>query len=216
MTQRSRLVALFGGAMGLALMLGGFARYLSAASQASVERIELYAAIFIGALVFATSAIALCKMRGTLDQSAATHPGHGIVNLSALLLCGWLGYGFVTEQAQPFGLAALLAMSVLAAALGIHLMISREFSHDRDRDSRTHVFAGHCQSLAIEQRGLLARIEWHGGEEQAWALREITPVRARAAAYRYRRGWHDTGNMGTLKRGSVRQRLSYRAMYRQR
>ena len=211
-----RLVALLGSVIGLAVMLGGFACYLSAsasataASQANVVRMELYAAVFIGALVFATSAIAFCKMHGTLDVKATAHPGHGVVNVSAMLLCGWLGYAFVTEHAQPFGLAALLAMSVLAAALGTHLMISREYS--KVRDSHAHAFAGHCDRLVFERRGLLARIEWHGGEEQAWALRDKTPGTVRAAAYRHRRGWHNTGNMGAQTRGSIRQRSSYRAI----
>ncbi|AXL50029.1 hypothetical protein DSC91_002054 [Paraburkholderia caffeinilytica] len=213
MTRRPRLVALLGSGTGLAVMVGGFACYLSAAAQANVERIELYAAVFIGALVFATSAIAFCKLRGVLDLRAVARPGHGIVNVSALLLCGWLGYGFVTEQAQPFGLAALLAMSVLAVALGTHLMTSREYS--TDRNSHAHAFAGRCDGSAPEQRGLLARIEWHGGEEQAWALREITPGIVRAAAYRHRRGWHDTGTAGVQKRGLVRQRAIRRAMCRQ-
>lgn len=214
MTQRPRLVALLGSGTGLAVMVGGFACYLSAAAQANVERIELYAAVFVGALVFATSAIAFCKLRGMLDLSTVARPGHGIVNVSALLLCGWLGYGFVTEQAQPFGLAALLAMSVLAVALGTHLMTSRAYSNDRD--SHCHAFAGRCDGFALERRGLLARIEWHGGEEQAWALREITPGMVRAAAYRNRRNWHNTGTMGVQKRGSVRQRSANRAMCRQR
>jgi NAD(P) transhydrogenase subunit beta len=196
-------------------MVGGFACYLSAAAQANVERIELYAAVFIGALVFATSAIAFCKLRGVLDLSTVALPGHGIVNVLALLLCGWLGYGFVTEQAQPFGLAALLAMSVLAVALGTHLMTSREYSTNV-RDSHCHAFAGRCDGFALERRGLLARIEWHGGEEQVWALREITPGMVRAAAYRHRRGWHNTGTVGVQKRGSVRQRATHRAMCRQR
>jgi NAD(P) transhydrogenase subunit beta len=213
MTRRPRLAALLGSAVGFAVMLGGFSRYLSAASQANVERIELYAAVFIGALLFATSAIAFCKLHGRLNLGATAHPGHGVVNVVALLLCGWLGYGFVTEQAQPFGLAALLAMSVLAAALGTHLMISREYA--RDRGLHAHAFAGHCQGLAVEQRGLLARIEWHGGDEQAWTLREITPNRVRAAAYRHRRGWHNTRGVSAQNRGSARQRASHRAMYRQ-
>ncbi|SOE98136.1 NAD(P) transhydrogenase subunit beta [Burkholderia sp. OK233] len=214
MTRRPRLVALLGSGMGLAVMVGGFSCYLSAAAQANVERIELYAAVFIGALVFATSAIAFCKLRGVLDLSTVARPGHGIVNVSALLLCGWLGYGFVTEQAQPFGLAALLAMSVLAIALGTHLMTSRAYSIDRN--SHAHAFAGRCNGFALERRGLLARIEWHGGEEQAWALREITPGMVRAAAYRHRRGWHNTGTAGVQKRGPVRQRATQRAMCRQR
>ncbi|MFL9981711.1 NAD(P)(+) transhydrogenase (Re/Si-specific) subunit beta [Paraburkholderia sediminicola] len=214
MTRRPRLVALLGSGMGLAVMVGGFACYLSAAAQANVERIELCAAVFIGALVFATSAIAFCKLRGVLDLRPVARPGHGIVNVSALLLCGWLGYGFVTEQAQPFGLAALFAMSMLAVALGTHLMTSREYSNDRD--SHCHAFAGRCDGFALERRGLLARIEWHGGEEQAWALREITPGMVRAAAYRHRHGWHNTGTAGVQKRGSVRQRATHRAMCRQR
>ncbi|MFM0503310.1 NAD(P)(+) transhydrogenase (Re/Si-specific) subunit beta [Paraburkholderia caffeinilytica] len=220
MTQRPRLVALLGSGIGLAVMVSGFACYLSAPvaqAQANTERIELYAAVFIGALVFATSAIAFCKLRGVLDLSAAEHPGHGIVNVSALLLCGWLGYGFVTEQAQPFGFAALLAMSVLAVALGTHLMTSREYSTGRNsRTPHTHAFVGRSNGLALSRRGLLARIEWHGGEEQVWALREITPDRVRAAAYRHRPGWHDTETVGVQKRGSVRRRWAHRAMWRQR
>ncbi|MFM0206012.1 NAD(P)(+) transhydrogenase (Re/Si-specific) subunit beta [Paraburkholderia sediminicola] len=214
MTQRPGLVALLGSVVGLAVMAGGFVRYLSAAVQADVERIELYAAVFIGALVFATSAIAFCKLRGTLDLSAAARPGHGVVNVSALLLCAWLGYGFVTEHAQPLGLAALLATSALAVALGMHLTINREYANDRD--SHTHAFAGHCQGFALERHGLLARIEWHGDEEQAWVLREIAPGTVRAAAYRHRRGWHGSGNVGGQRRGSVRQRSTHRVMCRQR
>ncbi|RKE39811.1 NAD(P) transhydrogenase beta subunit [Paraburkholderia sp. BL23I1N1] len=222
MTRRPGLVALLGSAMGLAVMLGGFACYFSVMAQASasvtaqanVERVELYAAVFIGALVFATSAIAFFKLRGALDLSVAARPGHGIVNVSALLLCGWLGYGFVTEQAQPFGLAALLAMSVLAAALGTHLMVTRGYSNERD--SHIHAFAGRCHGFALERHGLLARIEWHGGEEQTWALREIAPGMIRAASHRHRRGWHNTGNMGVQKRGTVRLRFIHRAIFRQR
>ncbi|MFL9888351.1 NAD(P)(+) transhydrogenase (Re/Si-specific) subunit beta [Paraburkholderia agricolaris] len=222
MTQRPGLVALFGSAMGLAVMVGGFACYLSVtmATQANVERFELYTAVFIGALVFAACAIAFCMLRGTLDLSAAARPGHGIVNVSALLLCGWLGYGFVTEQAQPFGLAALLAMSVLAAALGMHLMANRAYSRNPGAyalSGRRHARGdARCHAGTPKQQGVLARIEWHGGEEQTWALREITPGMVRAAAYRHRRGWHDTGKMGTHRHGPVRQHATHRAMYRQR
>ena len=212
MTRRPRLVALLGSGMGLAVMVGGFACYLSAAAQANVERIELCAAVFIGALVFATSAIAFCKLRGVLDLSKVARPGHGIVNVSALLLCGWLGYGFVTEQAQPFGLAALLAMSVLAAALGTHLMANRAYSNN----AGAHAFAGRCHVLTLKRQRLLARIEWHGGEEQTWALRETAPGMVRAAAYRHRRDWRNTGNMGAQKRGSIHQHASHRAVGRQR
>ncbi|MFM0156748.1 NAD(P)(+) transhydrogenase (Re/Si-specific) subunit beta [Paraburkholderia sediminicola] len=223
MTRRPRLVALLGSVGGLAVMSGAFACYLSAAAQADGERIELYAAVFIGALIFATSAIEFCKLRGALALSVTAHPGHRIVNVLTLLLCGWLGYGFVTERVQPFGLPALLAMSALAVALGAHLMASRAYSSN----PRAHAFTGrrHHHALTLERleqlepHGLLARIEWHGGEEQAWVLRETettAPGMVRAAAFRHRRGWHVSGNMSVQKRGPVRQRSTHRAMYRQR
>jgi NAD(P) transhydrogenase subunit beta len=193
LTRRPRLAALLGSSMGLAVMSGGFARYLSSAAQANVERVELYVAMFIGALIFATSTIAFCKLRGALQLGAVARPGHGVVNLLALLLCGWLGYGFATEQAQPFGLAALLAMSALACAMGVHLMLSREFSsgHEHGHDSGELAFAARCHSLTMGRRGLLERIEWHGGEEQAWTLRDVEQGDVRTAAYpRRRNGSH--------------------------
>lgn len=225
MTRRPRLVALLGSVIGLAVMSGAFACYLSAAAQANGERIELYAAVFIGALIFATSAIELCKLLGALELNMAARPGHGIVNVLTLLLCGWLGYGFVTERVQPFGLPALLAMSALAVALGAHLMVSRAYSgRVYSGNPGAHAFAGRCQHALTsdrlerpDRRELLARIEWHGGEEQEWTLRETTARGlVRAAAYRHRRGWHNTGSMSVQKRGSVRQRSTHRATCRQR
>ncbi|MET3228104.1 UNVERIFIED_ORG: NAD(P) transhydrogenase subunit beta [Burkholderia sp. 1263] len=219
LTRRPLLVALAGIATGLAVMTGGFARYLFSAAQANaerIERIELYAAVFMGALIFAASAIAFCKLLGVLQASAAARPGHRIVNLFALLLCGWLGYGFVTEQAQPFGFAALLAMSALACAMGVHLMTSREYSNDHasNHGSHAHAFAARRDGLIAGQSGLLARIEWRGGEEQAWAWREIAPGRVRAAS-RHRRGWHDSRNLDRQKRRCVRDLGSHSAMRRQ-
>jgi NAD(P) transhydrogenase subunit beta len=206
LTQRPRLVALVGSGTGFAFMSGGFVLYLSSSGWANTERIELYSAVFIGALVFAASAIALCKLGGALSLKTVARPGHGIVNLFAILLCGWLGYGFVTGQAQPFGLAALLATSALACAIGVHLTTSREYSH------------GH--GLATGKRGLLACIEWHGGEEQTWVLREVAAGSVRAAAYRRRRDWHNSTNRKSRRsaaghsRACVRHRSSHVATRR--
>ncbi|WP_233855927.1 NAD(P)(+) transhydrogenase (Re/Si-specific) subunit beta [Paraburkholderia sp. HD33-4] len=197
-TRRSRLVALLGSGLGLTVASIGFARYLSAAARENTERIELFAAVLIGTLLFAISAIAFCKLRGALQSEAVARPGHRVVILFALLLCGWLGYNFVTEQAQPFGLAALLATGGLALAMGVHLMLSREYSDDfaraANRDGcvpRMHSFAARCDGLAIGKPGLLANIEWHGGEEQRWALRDVAPAMMRVSACADRRDGRD-------------------------
>jgi NAD(P) transhydrogenase subunit beta len=121
---RPQRVALLGGGVGLAAMSGGFERYLSSASCGEWACIEVYAAVFIGALIFAVSAMLWCMSRGWLVAQAGVHPGTDVVNLMALLLCVWMGYGFVTAQAQSFGLAVLLAMSLLSTALGVHLMMN--------------------------------------------------------------------------------------------
>ncbi|RKT21069.1 NAD(P) transhydrogenase beta subunit [Paraburkholderia sp. RAU2J] len=215
LTRRPRLVALLGSGMGLAVMSGGIVRYLSTDARESAERIELYAAVFMGALIFATSAIAFCKLRGALQLSTIARPGHRIVNLIAMVLCGWLGYGFATEQAQPFGLAALLEMSALACAMGAHLMISREISreycagHGAGRAVHAHAFAARCDGVDTGKGGLLARIEWHGGEEQAWALRDMAPGTIRTAAYRRRASRHHSGRANRRQRECIRHRPSH-------
>ena len=195
LTRRPKFAASLGCGLGLSVVLGGFAHYLSSSAQADAERLELCAAMFIGALIFATSAIVFCKLLGALQRDALTRPGHDIVNLFALLLCGWLGYGFVTEQARPFGFAALLAMCALACAMGVHLMVSREYTQGQDHDSPALAFAARCHSLTMGQRGLLARIEWHGGEQQEWALREPGQGSMRNTAYAHRRGRQDSRRM---------------------
>lgn len=128
---RQQLAALLGCAVGLAAMAAGFTRYFSSTCCESAVRIELYLAVFIGALIFAASAIAWLASRGTFTARIALHPGAGMVNLTALLLCIWMGYGFVIEHAQSFGLAVLSAMSLLAGAMGAHLMINAGVARGR-------------------------------------------------------------------------------------
>jgi NAD(P) transhydrogenase subunit beta len=195
LTRRPLLVALLASGMGLSIVSVGVARYLSSPSslaslnRANLERIELYVAVFIGALIFATSAIAFCKLRGVLPLRAAARPGHDVVNAAALLLCGWLGYGFVTEQAQPLGLAALLAMSALASSIGVHVMLSREYSKEHARE----------RGVAMNQRN----------EIEAGDLRDAGMVRA--AAYGHRRRRHNSGNGQILARACGARRASNRS-----
>jgi NAD(P) transhydrogenase subunit beta len=194
-TRRAHLMVMLGGSTGFAFMSGAFVLYRSSSAWTESERFELYSAVFMGALAFAASTIAFCKLCGAFSLKRAARPGHNVVNLFAILLGGWLGYGFVTEQAQPFGLAALIAASALACAIGVHLTTSCEYD------------GGHA--LAAGKQGLMACIEWHGGDEPAWVLREITPGNVRAAAYRHRRDWHKSNsrNDGTGAAGRSRSRV---------
>jgi NAD(P) transhydrogenase subunit beta len=191
-TRHSHLAAMLGSATGFAFMSGGCTLYLlSSSAWANTERMAIYSAVFIGALFFAASGIAVCKLRGVLPLKTVALPGHGIANLIAFLLCGWLGYGFVTGQAQPSGCTALLASSALACAIGVHMTTSRKYR------------AGHA--LVTGRSALQSSLEWHGGDEPAWVLREITLGSVRAAAYRHRRDWH---NGNSRSRVCIRHRLT--------
>jgi hypothetical protein len=118
------LAALLGIAVGLSAMASGFACYLRSTPCENLMRIVLYLAVFGGALIFAASTVTWLVSCGKFAR-VTVHPGGGVVNLTALLLGAWMGYGFVTEHALGFSVAVLLVMSLLAAALGAHLMVSR-------------------------------------------------------------------------------------------
>ncbi|MCC8394834.1 NAD(P)(+) transhydrogenase (Re/Si-specific) subunit beta [Paraburkholderia sp. MMS20-SJTR3] len=213
------LVALLGSGMGLAVVSIAVAHAVSPAARDNTERLALCAAVFIGALIFAQSSLAFCKLRGTLQIEALALPGHHLVNLLALLLCGWLGYSFATEPAQLFGLAELLAMSALAAAIGAHLMISREYlgppGHAMNGDACTvYAFAARSDGMTIARPGLLESLAWHGGEdcgevggaEPMWALRDLAPGTVRASAYPYRRGLREGRRVFGRQRDCTRVR----------
>jgi H+-translocating NAD(P) transhydrogenase subunit beta len=118
--------------VGVASLAGAFARYFSStsvlAAKHSGERIGLYVAVFAGALLLAASVIAFFRLRNTMRDAVHAHisacPGCAVVDFAALLLCIWLGYGFVTEASPVIGLAVLLAAGGLAAALGVHLAMT--------------------------------------------------------------------------------------------
>lgn len=200
LTRRPALAALLASGMGLSVVSVGVARYLSPGNQANLaipERIELYAAVFAGALIFAASAIAFCKLRGLLPLRVTARRGHDIVNAVALLLCGWLGYGFVTEAAQPFGLTALLGMSALASSIGVHVMMSREYSK---KHAKTHAYGARADMP----------MKWREDAE------EVSPmhVMVRAAAYRHGRRWHNSDSNGSRQRNiqaCAARRLSNRS-----
>jgi H+-translocating NAD(P) transhydrogenase subunit beta len=131
--------------VGFVSLAGAFARYFSSASiltaKDSGERIGLYVAVFAGALLLAASAIVFFRLRNAMRDAVHAHisacPGCAVVDFAALLLCIWLGYGFVTEASPVIGLAVLLAAGGLAAALGVHLAMTVD-----DRYGLLHAVAG--------------------------------------------------------------------------
>ncbi len=129
MTQMPQLVAVLHSFVGLAAVLIGFANYLMPSAEfGGAERIvhgsEIYLGVFIGAVTFAGSIVAFLKLHGTVGGKPLVLPGRHSLNLLALAICCAIGYRFLTAASSDDGIRALLEMSVLAAALGVHLVMA--------------------------------------------------------------------------------------------
>lgn len=129
MTQMPQLVAVLHSFVGLAATLISIANYLSpAATMTGVERAihdtEIYVGAFIGTITFSGSIVAFLKLQGTLSGKPLVLPARHLLNAVVLAACIALGYRFVSAPAGGDGLYALLVMCVLAAALGVHLVMA--------------------------------------------------------------------------------------------
>ena len=117
------LVVPFGG---LAATLVGFASYLGhhgSDEGRTIHLIEVYLAVLIGALTFTGSVIAFLKLKGSLSGKPTLLPARHLLNLVALLACVWLGVSFVGAPGTE-GLWVLILGTVLAAGLGVHMVVA--------------------------------------------------------------------------------------------
>ncbi|WP_109479576.1 NADP transhydrogenase subunit beta [Paraburkholderia sp. C35] len=133
-----------------------------------LERLELYVFVFCGALLLAIASTSIINRfaRGKRNarQGAA---GDKVVDLLALGLCIWLGYAFVNEPAQLPGAAALFAVSLLAAALGAHVMLT---THEHAAHAAAHcgVTARHSASLRVAWDDVPTRMQAADDFTQRW------------------------------------------------
>ena len=129
MTQMPQLVAVLHSFVGLAAVLIGFTNVVMPGAQpGGAERIihgsEIYLGIFIGTITFSGSIVAFLKLHGTVSGKPLVLPGRHLLNLLVLVICIALGYWFLTAASSEDGIRVLLAMTVLAAVLGVHLVMA--------------------------------------------------------------------------------------------
>ncbi|WP_321876316.1 NAD(P)(+) transhydrogenase (Re/Si-specific) subunit beta [Paraburkholderia bannensis] len=129
MTQMPQLVAVLHSFVGLAATLIAFANALSPATASSVvERAihdtEIYVGAFIGTITFTGSIVAFLKLQGTVGGKPLVLPARHVMNAAALAVCIVLGYVFVSATDGAQALMALGIMCVIAAALGVHLVLA--------------------------------------------------------------------------------------------
>ncbi|PCK03001.1 MAG: NAD(P)(+) transhydrogenase (Re/Si-specific) subunit beta [Alteromonadaceae bacterium] len=127
MTAMPQLVAMLHSFVGLAAVLIGWSGYLApsiqhSGAEAAIHNTELYLGIFIGAITLTGSWIAWGKLQGKISGKPLILPfRHGLNTLAitasvVLLVC------FVMSPLGTGAVFMLIAMTIIAGLLGIHLV----------------------------------------------------------------------------------------------
>lgn len=129
MTQMPQLVALLHSFVGLAAVLVGFSSYIEplvimVGAEHVIKLVEVYLGIFIGAVTFTGSLVACGKLDGRIDSKALTLPGRHWMNLAAVVVALILGGWFLGTDSMVVGIILLVVMTLIAAALGVHLIMA--------------------------------------------------------------------------------------------
>jgi H+-translocating NAD(P) transhydrogenase subunit beta len=129
MTGMPELVAVLHSFVGLAAVLVGFSSYLHPHGVSTdevakvVHEVEVWVGVAVGAITFTGSIIAWGKLKGTISGKPLLLPGRHALN--ALVGIGIIGAAVPFVQGgAPNGIWLLLGMAVLAAVLGIHLVMA--------------------------------------------------------------------------------------------
>ena len=131
MTGMPELIALLHSFVGAAAVLVGWNGYLDQqpgsgttedlhGSLLQIHHAEVAIGVFIGAVTLTGSLVAFGKLSGRIDSSPLMLPGKNVLNIGALVVFVALTVWFV---AAP-NLGLLIALTVLALALGWHLVAS--------------------------------------------------------------------------------------------
>jgi H+-translocating NAD(P) transhydrogenase subunit beta len=131
MTGMPELIAILHSFVGLAAVLVGWDGYLDVEARGSaqheiahnllgIHHAEVFIGIFIGAVTFTGSIVAFLKLSARIKSSPLMLPGRNLINLGALAAFVGLTAAFVASPDE----ALLIAVTVVALALGLHLVAS--------------------------------------------------------------------------------------------
>jgi NAD(P) transhydrogenase subunit beta len=124
MTGMPQFIALLHSFVGLAAVLIGWNGYLQdggiAVNLIGIHHAEVFIGVFIGAVTFTGSIIAFLKLSARMPSAPLVLPGRNALNLGAIAAFIGLTVWFVI--APQLGL--LIAVTVLALLLGLHLVAS--------------------------------------------------------------------------------------------
>ncbi|RAJ69109.1 NAD/NADP transhydrogenase beta subunit [Streptomyces sp. Amel2xB2] len=129
MTEMPELIAILHSFVGVAAVLVGWNSYFEVEAKGDAQHVvpadlltihhaEVFIGIFIGAVTFTGSVIAFLKLSARIKSRPLTLPGKNVLNLGALAAFVALTVWFTVTP----GLGLMIAVTVLALALGLHLV----------------------------------------------------------------------------------------------
>ena len=124
MTGMPELVAQLHSFVGLAAVLVGFNSFMEhPIGGGTGHLVEVYLGVFIGAITFTGSIIAWGKLSGKVKSNPLMLPGRNWLNLGILVVTVAVAFWFAkTGDKTVTGIWPLLVMTILALALGLHLV----------------------------------------------------------------------------------------------
>ncbi|MFI0820962.1 Re/Si-specific NAD(P)(+) transhydrogenase subunit beta [Streptomyces sp. NPDC021098] len=125
MTGMPELIAIMHSLVGLAAACVGWNGYLDVdaeltGSLLAIHHAEVFIGVFIGAVTFTGSVVAYLKLSARIDSRPLMLPGKHVLNVAALVAFVALTVAFVARPA----IGPLIAVTVIALALGAHLVAS--------------------------------------------------------------------------------------------
>jgi len=128
MTQMPELVAILHSFVGMAAVLVGFATYFDPTSALvgaakTIHNVEIYLGVLIGAVTFTGSVVAFGKLSGKIGSKPLMLPARHFLNLGILIACILIGSWFLGADTGA-GTVALLLMTLLAFAFGVHMVMA--------------------------------------------------------------------------------------------
>lgn len=112
------LIAILHSFVGLTAVLIGYASFLQEKDLDAFHLGEIHLGVFIGAVTVTGSVVAWLKLAGKISGAPLTLPARHLLNLVAVIACAVLLVVFV----RTAWWWALIAMTILALLLGIHLV----------------------------------------------------------------------------------------------
>lgn len=128
MTQMPELVAILHSFVGMAAVLVGFGTYFDPTASyegaaKTIHDVEIYLGVLIGAVTFTGSVVAFGKLSGKIGSKPLLLPNRHMLNLGILVLCLLLGNWFLGAD-KGAGTVALIIMTLLAFAFGVHMVMA--------------------------------------------------------------------------------------------